>query len=244
MGKKGPPRHLKREPSPRFWPIHRKEHVWAVRTRPGPHALRESLPLLVVVRDILGYAETGKEAKMLIKQGRVLVDGKPRRDERYPVGVMDVVELPDAKRLFRALPAQGGGLELHPIEGGEAGFKLCRIVGKTTVKGGRTQLNLHDGRNVIPPEGEGPYRVNDVLQLKVPEQEVLGRISFEKGVLAAVIGGKSNGKIGTVIGLGSEPGAKRTVTIRTPGGEEVRTLVSYVFAVGSGEPIISLPEVS
>ncbi|RLI07425.1 30S ribosomal protein S4e [Candidatus Bathyarchaeota archaeon] len=241
MGKKGPSRHLKRELSPKFWPIHRKEHVWAVKTSPGPHPFRESLPLLVVVRDILGYAETGKEAKMLIKQGKVLVDGKPRKDERYPVGVMDVVELPDAKQLFRVLPARGGRMKLHPIKGGEAGFKLCRILGKTTVNGGRIQLNLHDGRNIIVADGEDLYKVNDVLQLKVPEQEVLSHIRFEQGVQAVITGGRSQGRHGVVIGVGSEPGRKRTATIRTADGEDVRTLAKYIFAVGSDKPLISLP---
>ncbi|MCW3991827.1 MAG: 30S ribosomal protein S4e [Candidatus Bathyarchaeota archaeon] len=241
MGRKGPSKHLKRELSPRFWPIHRKEHVWSVRTSPGPHALRKSLPLLVIVRDILEYAGTGKEAKMLIKQGKVNVDGRPRMDERYPVGVMDVVELPDAKQLFRVLPAQGGRLVLHPIKGKEAGFKLCRIVGKTTLKEGRAQLNLHDGRNVTPEDSGDGYKVNDTLQLKIPEQEVMGQISLEQGILATVTGGKSQGKLGVVTGLGPEPGWKRTATIRTAGGEEVRTLARYVFAVGSGEPLISLP---
>jgi hypothetical protein len=31
------------------------------------------------------------------------------------------------------------------------------------------------------------------------------------------------------MGLGSEPGNKRTATIRTPENEDVRTLVKYVF---------------
>lgn len=242
MGRKGPVRHLKRERSPRFWPIHRKERVWAIKTGPGPHALRESMPILVVIRDLLGYAATGKEAKALIKQGKVLVDGMPRKDERYPVGIMDIVELPDAKQRFRVLPARGGRLKLHPIKGGEAGFKLCRIVGKTTVRGGGTQLNLHDGRNVPLPEGEDGYRVNDVLQLGIPGQGILGHIRFAQGINAMVTGGRSQGRHGIVTGLGSEPGSKRTATIQTAGGEEVRTLARYVFAVGSGELMISLPE--
>lgn len=242
MGKKGPSRHLKREMSPKFWPIHRKEQVWTVKTSPGSHSFKESMPLLIVVRDLLGYAETGKEAKMLIKQGKVLVDGKPRKDERYPIGLMDIVELPDAEQLFRVLPAQGGRMKLHPIKGSEAGFKLCRIVGKATSKGGGTQLNLHDGRNVVPPaDDEAPYKVNDILQLKIPEQEVLGHVSFEQGVQAIITGGRSQGKKGIVIGFGTEPGNKQTATIRTPDGEDVRTLARYVFAVGSKEPMISLP---
>jgi len=243
LGKKGPSKHLKREMSPKFWPIHRKEHVWTVKTGSGPHAFKESMPLLVVVRDLLGYAETGKEAKKLIKYGQVLVDGKPRRDERYPLGFMDVVELTDAQQVYRVLPSHGGKMKLHTIKANEAGFKLCRIVGKANVKGGGTQLNLHDGRNVVPPEDdEAQYKVNDVLQLTVPEQEVLGHISFEQGVQAIITGGRSQGKRGVLIGFGSEPGKKQTATIRTPDGEDVRTLARYVFAVGSKEPLISLPE--
>ncbi len=242
MGKKGPSRHLKREMSPKFWPIHRKEHVWTVKTNSGPHAFKESMPLLVVVRDLLGYAKTGKEAKMLIKDGKVLVDGKPRRDECYPTGLMDIVELPDAEQMFRVLPAKGGRMKLHPIKGGEAGFKLCRIVGKTIVKGEGTQVNLHDGRNIIPPDDdETQYKVNDVIQLKVPEQEILGHVSFEQGVHAIITGGRSQGVRGLVTGFWSEPGKKQTATIRTTDGEDVRTLVQYLFAVGSKEPLISLP---
>lgn len=239
MGKKGPNRHLKRQQAPRFWPIHRKEHVWAVRTSPGPHAIRASIPLLVMVREMLGYGRTGKEARMLIKQGKILIDGVPRRDEGYPVGVMDVVELPDSKQLFRVFPTHGGKLLLHLIEGDESSFKLCCIVGKRTVKEGREQLNLHDGRNIIPTDGE--YGLNDVLQLSIPEQEVLNHVSFKEGISAAVIGGRSQGRHGILIELGSEPGRKRTATIRTSGGEDIRTLASYVFALGEGEPLISLP---
>jgi hypothetical protein len=45
----------------------------------------------MLLRDILKYATTGKEAKMIVKQGKVKVDGKTRFDERFPVGLMDVV---------------------------------------------------------------------------------------------------------------------------------------------------------
>ncbi len=43
--------------------------------------------------------------------------------------------------------------------------------------------------------------------------------------------------------IGQEPGKKRTATIRTPENDDVRTLASYVFAVGTETPIISLPGV-
>jgi small subunit ribosomal protein S4e len=241
VGKKGPSKHLKREMSPKFWPIHRKEKVWAVRSSPGAHGARVSMPLLITVRDFLGLAETAKEAKMIIKQGKVLVDGKIRRDDRFPIGLMDVVELPDADQRYRVLPEHGGRFILHPISGGEVGFKLCRIVNKTTVRNSTIQLNFHDGRNVLLKEGGEAYDVNDIVKLTIPDQEIADHIAFKPGVRVIITGGRSQGQYGILMDLGSEPGVKRTATIRTPENEDVRTLASYVFAVGTETPLISLP---
>ena len=56
----------------------------------------------------------------------------------------------------------------------EASTWACSIndkfFNKTTIKGGKTQLNLHDGKNVIIDEND--YAVGDVINLKVPEQEI------------------------------------------------------------------------
>ncbi|HYY90472.1 MAG TPA: 30S ribosomal protein S4e, partial [Candidatus Dormibacteraeota bacterium] len=60
MARKFGPRQLKREPSPSFWPIKRKKMAWAPLTRPGPHARDKSLPLVIVIREILGYAKTAR----------------------------------------------------------------------------------------------------------------------------------------------------------------------------------------
>src|SRR6266571_3186944 len=62
MARKGGSRQLKREPAPGFWPIKRKERTWAPNTRPGPHSREKSIPLVIVIREILGYARTAKEA--------------------------------------------------------------------------------------------------------------------------------------------------------------------------------------
>ena len=56
MGRKGGTTHLKRNPAPKFWTIHRKEFVWTVRPKSGPHALQQSLPLTLIVKEMLGYA--------------------------------------------------------------------------------------------------------------------------------------------------------------------------------------------
>ena len=241
MGKKGPTRHMKRQVSPTFWPIHRKEAVWSVRPSPGPHSSKVSIPLTVVLRDLLGLAETAKEAKRIINEGKVKVDGKIRKNERYSIGLMNVLELSDSEQSYRVLPGHGGRFVLHPISKAETEYKLCRIVGKTTIRGGKTQLNLHDGRSVLNEDGN--YAVGDIVKLDVVGQEILDHIDFKPGVRVIIIGGRSQGQFGILLELGPEPGKKRTATIRTPENNDVRTLASYVFAVGIEAPLISLPGV-
>ena len=232
---KGPDKHLKRELAPTVWPIHRKKYVWTVRTMPGPHPLRESIPLKIVFREILKLAQNNKEVKMLVKEGKVLVDGKPRKDERFPVGIMDVVEIPDTKQKFRVVPIKGGKLNLQEINEDEANFKLCRVEGKTLVNGGKVQLNLHDGTNILVSEDFKNIKVKDVLKMKIPERDILDRILFQKGVQALITGGRSQGVLGTIVEIGTELGEKKTVSMETSNGEKVKTLAKYVFPIEKTE---------
>jgi small subunit ribosomal protein S4e len=240
MGKKGPSRHLKRPQSPNFWSIRRKTGKWSMRTSPGPHPLYASMPVGVVLRDELKYARSAKEAKNLIKQGKLIVDGKTRLDERFPVGLMDVISVPDSKEYFRVLPEHGGKLKLLSISEDDSKHKLVKIVGKTTQPGGKTQLNLHDGYNLLVSMEQDDYKVNDVLKISVPEKEIVDHIEFKEMQLSIVTGGRSQGAQGMITRLGPESGWKKTSTIRTAEGEDIRTLARYVFVVGSKEPVITL----
>ena len=242
MGNKGPTRHLKRHQSPSHWPIYRKAGVWTIRTSPGPHNMDTSIPSTVILRDQLQYATTASEAKTILIQGKFHVDGKPRMDTAYPVGLMDVLHIPDSGEYFRVLPDQGGKLKFLAISAEEAQFKLYRIIGKTSQKKGKIQLNLHDGSNILVGAEQDHYKVNDVLKVKVPEKEIQDYIEFKEMQQVIVTGGRSQGARGTLIGMGPEPGWKKTATIRTPEGNDIRTLANYLFVVGSNEPVIKLEE--
>ena len=243
MGNKGPTRHLKRHQSPAHWPILRKEGAWVIRTKPGPHDMSTSIPTSILLRDELKYATTAAESKRLLSQGKLLVDGKPRLEKAFPVGLMDVVHIPDSRENFRVLPASGGKLKFQAISSEEAKFKLFRIVGKTNQKAGKIQIHFHDGSNIVITAEQDQYKVNDVLKIKVPEKEIQDTIEFKEMQQVIVTGGRSQGARGTLIGLGPEPGWKKTATIRTPEGEDIRTLAQYIFVVGTNESIIQLDDV-
>lgn len=239
MAKKGSRKHLKRFKAPKNWPISPKENVWTVKPTAGPHAIEDSLSLLVVIRDILGLADNSKEAKRIINTGRVLVDGRARKDYKYPVGFMDVVQIPASGEVYRVLPDLKGRLTLHPIPKENEGFKLCKITNKTTLKEGKTQLNLHDGRNVIVEES---FAAGDVVSIKVPEQEITDNFKFEEGILVLITGGKHIGEIGTIneinINKSSNP---NTVVVEDSKKDNFLTLTDYAFVIGKDKPAISLP---
>lgn len=252
MGKKGGSTVLKRKPAPKVWPIHRKEFVWAVRPTPGPHSLEKCLPITIMLRDILGVAKTRREAKIIASQGKVYVDGKVRREDRFPVGLMDIVSIPEMDHHFRVLPSHKGFI-LHPITKEETSFKLCRIENKTTVKNGHIQLNLHDGSNVIikvaDPKNpqEDVYNTFDTVQLSLPDRQIIGHIKLKEKDFALITGGKNMGKYGKIVEIEEAKGKKRKdaiVTIEDDKGNRYQTILTFVFVIGEERPLISLPEAS
>ena len=120
---------------------------------------------------------------------------------------------------------------------------LSKIVNKTTIKGGKTQLNLHDGKNVIIDEDA--YSVGDVICLKVPEQEIVEAYPLQEGATVLVTGGKHTGELGTVSEIIENKSSNpNTIIIENSAKDEFLTLKDYAFVVGSDAPAISLLEVN
>ncbi len=218
---------LKRYLIPKFWNVKRKENVFVVKPMPGPHKIKESIPLQVILRDILKFAETAKEAKQILKSEKILVDKKIRKEPKYPVGLMDVIEIPDAKKYYR-IDVNKNGLYLNTIKEDDADKKLCKITGKTTLKGGLTQINLHDGRNIILKKNA--YKAGDSLLIHLPDQKILKHFKLQKGEKATIISGKNIGIRGSIEDIKRRKTMleKSTATIKT-GEKEIQTLLDYVM---------------
>ena len=243
MAKMGSRKHLKRYNAPKTWPIHPKEDTWTVKPAPGTHAINDSLPLLVIIRDILGIADNSREAKRLINTGNVLIDGRAKKDYKFPVGFMDILSIPKTGENYRILLDTKGRLTLHPISAEDAEFKLAKIVNKSTIKGGKTQLNLHDGRNVIVEEDN--YSAYDVVCLNIPEQEIKENFEFSEDVVVLVTGGKHTGELGKIQEVIVDQSSKaNTVIIEKANKDTFLTLKDYAFVIGKDEPAIDLLEVN
>ncbi len=229
---------LKRLLVPEFWKIPKKKFKFAVSPRPGPHKKLECIPLLVIVRDILKLAETGKEAKKIIKNGEILVDGKVRKDHAYPVGLMDTLSIPKIKKYFRVVMKEKG-LELKEISEDDSKRKICKIVNKTCVKKNKIQLNLHDGRNILIEKDS--FKTGDSILIELPSQKILEHVKLEEGALALITKGSNAGKICRVKNL-----IKRRSLIESSlvlceiEGKDFEINKNYLIVIGKEKPLVEL----
>ncbi len=232
-------KHLKRLASPRVWSIPKKSHVWTVKQSPGPHPIERSIPLLIIVRDMLEYCDTAREGRRIIGDRNILIDGRIATNYKMPVGFMDVISIPKTKENYRALLNTRGKIKPIRISKDRAQWKLVRIENITTISGGKTQLNLHDGKNILIDKKK--YKTQTVLKIELPSQKILDSYGLEKGNVAIIIGGKHSGQIATIENYQIIKGPKPNIVEFKEG---FSTIKDHAFVVGKKSPEITLPEVS
>ena len=241
MAKKGQSKHMKRYAAPRALKLPRKSFPWMVKPSPGPHPLESSLPLRILLRDYLSLARTAREADRVLSERQVLVDGRVRRSPKFPVGLMDVVQLLTLNQNYRVLLDHRGRLILHEIDKAETSLKLCKVMRKDIVRGKRVQLSFHDGKTLVGDFGE--FKPGDGVKLALPELKVLERFPFEKGATVLVTGGKNVSKVGTITDVKLIEGTQPNIVTFEATGETLQAPEHYVFVVGKEKPAISLKEV-
>jgi Ribosomal protein S4E len=227
--------HQKRLSIPRSWKAGKKGYKWVSTTRPGPHSQARSLPLGIIIRDILKLVDNSREGKRILSEGKVLVDGIPRKDLRFPVGLFDVITLPLINETYRMFQDEKGRLVLHKLDATNVN-KLCRINNKTTIKGGKVQLNLNDGTNIL---GSNEYGTKDSLILSLPDKQIVKHLQFKVGNLAMVVGGRHSGEIGKITEI-KEVKSSRHNTVAISGETDFETIEDYVIVIGEDKPEIRL----
>lgn len=236
MARKGQSKHLKRYAASKALKLPRKSSSWTVKPSPGPHPSRSAIPLRLLVRDYLSSARTAREADRIIAEGHVLVDGKARRNPKFPVGLMDVLQLPALDRSYRVLLDRGGRLTLHEIDKNEASLKLCKVMRKKIVRKKQVQLTFHDGKTLVGDLGD--FKRGDGIKLALPGLKILERFSFERGAIALITGGKNVGKIGRVIDIKLIEGPQPNIVTLETDNERFQAPERYVFIVGREKPAI------
>ena len=229
--------HIKRLAAPKMWKIPRKEYPFVVKPSPGSHAAEQSIPLLIIMRDILNVTDNRTEAKKILASRAVKIDNRVVTDLKFPVGFMDVVTVGD--KSYRAMYDVRGNIRLVEVPEDHGEWKLVRIENKAVVKGGKIALNLHDGRNIILDKNQ--YNTGDVLKIKVPTQEIIGHYPLKEGSVAMIISGTHRGQVAHIKEYRITKSASDNIVEFDEGFE---TIKKNVFVVGVGKPEVTIPEVS
>jgi len=240
--------HQKRLAVPNSWPVERKEETYTTKAGAGPHG-EGGVPLLIVLRDVLGYADSKKEARYALGQDSVLVNGRAVSDERQPIGMFDILTFREREEHYRVFPDEGGRLSLTPIDAGAAGSKLGKIEGKRQVPGGDTQLTLHDGQTLLVDD-DSDYGTNDSIVVSNTDSEegnssddasgeepradeVVAHFPYEEGALVTAVRGSHAGRIGSIEEIQVTPGSSaNNVLIEDFHGEaDFETIQKYVVVI-------------
>ncbi|MFW6448921.1 MAG: 30S ribosomal protein S4e [Halobacteriota archaeon] len=221
--------HQKRLSAPDAWPIERKTETFTVSIDGGPHG-HAGVPLVIVLRDVLGYVENAREAKYAVRSGQLSVNGRPVSDHEQPVGLFDILAFDEREEFYRVFPGPGGRLALTPIDEDAAQTKLAKVTDKYQVDGGRTQLALHDGRVVLVDEPDA-YGTNDSVIVDLDTGEIVHHLPYGEGAMVTAVAGQHAGQIGTVERIDVHPGSSpNTVAIEAEDGS-FETVEAYVVVI-------------
>jgi small subunit ribosomal protein S4e len=232
--------HLKRLNAPDSWHIAKKTQVFITKTTPGPHNAN-AMPIAVWLRDHMGLARNLKEVKQILSQKDVIINGRTCRDPKMGIGIFDIISLPRIGQHYRILRDKKGRHRTIAIDEEAAKTRLAKILNKTIVSGGRIQLNLRSGDNVL---ADNQYRPRDSVVLSlIPEEKsrIVDHFPFAVGNMAMVIGGRHSGKVARIVAIDTIPGSVPNRVILEDEASKARfdTIDSYIYMVGRETPALT-----
>jgi len=176
----------------KFWPVPRKGTKYlAVST----HNKNNSIPLMVVMRDILKLVRTKKELKKIINEKQIKINGKEIRKTNYPLSFFDVLSIVNLKKDYGASLGENKKMSFEEIDGKKADVNNIKIIGKKILGKDKIQLNLSNGRNILTKENA---MVGDSVVFNFKENKIDKIIKMEKGNQGFVIEGKHAGIKGKI----------------------------------------------
>jgi small subunit ribosomal protein S4e len=179
--------HTNRKNMGNFWPVPRKGSKYVA---VASHNKKSSVPLVVVMRDILKLVKNKKELQKAINEKKIQVNGKEIREVNYPVGLFDVVIAGDKK--FRSNLSSNKKMIFEETK--DAKNKTVRIIGKKILGKNKIQFNLMDGRNILTNE---KANVGDSAIVGF-DGKIEKIVKMAKGEIGFVIEGKHAGHKGKI----------------------------------------------
>ncbi len=211
-------KHLKTITLGNEYPVtQKKQNKYIVRPSPGPHALN-SITITRFLKD-KKLAKTTSEVKKILSQKEIKIDNRRIKDYKFPIGLMDTISIPQIGDYRITLDDKG---KYKIKEEKQPTIKPVKIINKKTMKKGKTQINLQDGRNIISETKE--IKPGDTIIIELPTQKIKEHLKLEKGSHILLLEGKHKGDIGTIEKIENEK-----LFYKNKEGKTIETLKEYAF---------------
>lgn len=183
--------HLKRQKASKNWPIPRKGSKFLA---VPSHNQTQSMPLIMILREFLKVVATKREAKRILNEGKVRVNGNVVKNINYSVGLFDILSL--EKENYRINLNEHRKFFVEKINDREAGFKIVKVIGKKMLNKKKMQVNLSDGRNYIIKDA---VKTCDSVLVDLKENKIVRILPLKAKSEVLAIKGKHAGKKGAVV---------------------------------------------
>lgn len=222
---------IKRMASPVSWKMEKKKHTFVTKPHPGAHTYKLGTSLTVILREMLKVAHTAREARYILQNKEVMINGARRKDGKFLTGFMDTLSFVPLDEHYRIIMTTNGMLSSIKITADDAKKKLAKIIGKKLIKG-KLQLNLSDGRNVFVEKDV--YTCGDSLLFEVPSQKIVHHLKLEKKAAITLTAGTHIGKIGTVEDIVGD------IILFKVNDNMFRTKKEFAFVLGAEQPMVTM----
>jgi small subunit ribosomal protein S4e len=230
--------HISRLAAPSTWKVMRKSLKWIAKTSPGSRRFHESVPLVVLLRDVEGMIENKRELKFLLNSKSILINGKRYNDTNFPIGLFDVISFPNTKKHYRAVLNNKGKLIAKEISAKESNLLLLKISKKQMIRGGKLQMTLSNGWNVL---GQKEGSVSDSVLYDLSNDKIKEIISYKSGAKVYFTDGKRAGTIADFKDQKELGILKRDkLVILTIGKETVESSINNLMVIGDKKEAITV----
>jgi small subunit ribosomal protein S4e len=214
-------KHLKRQGVPKRWPIPRKGTKYVVSPNFNPE---RGIPMLIILRDILGVCQRRKEVKRVLYEKKILLNNKIVRNDKNVALLLDTISIIPSKKHYRVTLSKSGKYFLEEIKEDELIYKTTKVIGKKILNGKKIQLNLRGGSNFI---SDMKCDIGDSAIINFKDKKIEKCLPLKEKARVIIFEGKHAGNIGVIRKLKSE----RKMASITSEDKEINVLIKQIMVV-------------
>lgn len=221
-------RHLKRSGMPKSWPMQKKIIKFVTKPNPGSYQRKYVVPVVILLRDVLNYVKTSKEAKYVVTKKEILVNGNEVSDIKTPVGLFESFTIKKLNETYKVLFNEVGRIKL--IKSDDKTY--LKVSNKIVLKNGKFQVNTFSGNNVLVDKKEfSNMSINDTLIYCNKHKKVHTSLKFEEKANIYIFDGKFKGLFGVIKNIIHYNGRAKDIIEFESNGKILSTAKEYGFAI-------------